>query len=121
MAAVEDRLLEAGAQIIWVLEQTPSFEPGTASACRAFVDSRGSRRGLCVGDSETMGQMIPSMSTWDDAPFSNETGTGRGFDLIVSRRDMVIRAAPTHGTGGANENLTGEELLARVNEVIAGL
>ena len=112
---IEDQFLAAGAQIIWVLEQTSTFQPGTAENCRAFVESRGSRAGYCVGDSQTMNQMIPSMSTWDDAPFA----IGRGFDLIVMRRDMVIRDVSTHGTPGGNENLTGAGLLESVRAVLA--
>ncbi len=117
MASIEDQFIAAGAQIIWVLEQTDRFEPGTAENCRAFVNSRGSSMGLCVGDSQTMNQMIPSDSTWDDSPLA----IGRGFDLIVPRSTMRIEEVYTHGTPGGNDNLSGEELLAHVQAVLDGL
>lgn len=117
MAAIEDQFNAAGAQIVWVLTETASFEPGTATTCRDFVNTRGSAGGICVGDSQTMNQMIPSTTTWDDSPFA----LGRGIDIIVVRSTMVIAEAYSHGTPSGNDNLTGEELLARVQAVVAGL
>lgn len=70
-----------------------------------------------MGDGQTMGQSTPSDRTWTESPLA----LGRGYDLIVSRRDMVLRDAPTHGTPAGNENLTGAELLARVQAVIDAL
>lgn len=117
MAQVEEDFIAAGAQIIWVLAQTSGFEQGTAMTCREFMDTRNSDAGWCVGDGQTMGQMTPSDSTWTDSPLA----IGRGYDLIVTRHDMVIRDAPTHGTPVGNDNLTGPELLARVQAVIDAL
>lgn len=108
---------EAGAEIIWVLTQTSAFDPGTATNCREFLDSRMSDKGWCVGDSQTEGQTTPADNTWASSPFA----IGRGYDVIVSRRDMVIRDVATHGTPMGNDNLTGEELLARVRAVLAAL
>ncbi len=119
MAQVEEQFVAAGAQIIWVLQQDSSVQQGTAMSCRDFMNAnpRNSDAGWCVGDGETTGQMTPSDRTWTDSPLA----LGRGYDLIVSRRDMVIRDAPTHGTPSGNENLTGAELLARVQTVIDSL
>ena len=119
MAQVEEQFVAAGAQIIWVLQQDSRFAPGTAMSCREFMNGapRDSDQGWCVGDGQTMGQSVPSDSTWTESPLA----LGRGYDLIVSRRDMVIRDAPTHGTPGGNDNLTGEELLARVQAVLDSL
>jgi hypothetical protein len=119
VAQVEDDFIAAGAQIIWVLTQNQSVEAGTAEDCRAFIESdpRNSMQGWCVGDSETMGSTLGSTSIWHDSPFA----IGRGYDAIVSRRDMVIRDVATHGTPIGNENLTGKELLARVQAVIDSL
>ena len=41
--------------------------------------------------------------------------------MIVTRRDMVIRDVAHHATPAGNDNLTGAELLARVEAVIAAL
>jgi hypothetical protein len=114
VAQVEEDFNAAGAQIIWVLTETSSFEPGTAATCREFLASRGSMGGWCVGDSQTMGQSTPSTTTWADSPFA----IGRGYDVIVSRRDMMVRDVATHGTPMGNDNLTGMELLARVQAVL---
>ena len=109
----------AGAQIIWVLTETSDFDPGTATTCREFLNAapRSSNAGWCVGDSQTMGQTVPSMTTWADSPFA----IGRGYDVMVSRRDMLIRDVATHGTPRGNDNLTGKELLARVQAVLDSL
>ena len=77
------------------------------------MDSVGSNLGWCVGDSET----IPLPGTFDESPFSIE----RGFDIIVPRGGMDIRYTTNHGTGGGNENISGEELLAEVQAVVASL
>lgn len=112
MAQVEEDIIAAGAQVIWVLEQTPRFQPGTADDCRSFMRSRGSNAGLCVGDGETM----PTPGVWDSAPFA----IGRGFDLIVRRSTMRIEWVSTHGTPAGNENLTGPEVLEQVRRVVGG-
>jgi hypothetical protein len=117
VAQVEEDFIAAGAQIIWVLTETMSFEGGTATNCRAFLNSRMSDQGWCVGDSQTEGQTVPSDTTWADSPFA----IGRGYDVIVSRRDMRIRDVATHGTPLGNDNLTGPELLARVQAVLDSL
>lgn len=110
---VEQQIVDAGAQIIWVLEQTTFGEPGTAENCRDFMDSVGSTLGWCVGDSETM----PVPGTFDESPFSIE----RGFDIIVPRGGMDIRYTTNHGTVSGNENITGAELLVEVQAVVASL
>lgn len=102
-----------------MLQQTSGFDQGTATTCREFIEGnpRNSDAGWCVGDGQTMGQSTPSDRTWTSSPIA----IGRGYDLIVSRRDMVVRDAPTHGTPSGNDNLTGPELLARVQAVIDSL
>lgn len=110
---VEQDILAAGAQIIYVLEQNSFGQPGTAELCRAFMDSRGSTAGWCVGDGETM----PMAGVFDTSPFS----LARGFDIIVPRGSMEIVYSTNHGTPAGNENLTGEELLAIIQMVAAGL
>lgn len=109
MAQVEQDILNAGAQIIWVLEQTAAFQPGTATDCRTFVRSQGSRAGICVGD----GQTQPTAGVWDRSPFAR----GRGIDMIVRRSDMHVVWVSTHGTPAGNENLTGAEVLAEVRRI----
>ncbi|MEM9461391.1 MAG: hypothetical protein AAGF11_44920 [Myxococcota bacterium] len=113
MAQVEQDIIDAGAQLIWVLEQNTSMNIGTAVDCRSFMDERGSTQGWCVGDGMTM----PVPGTFDDSPFS----IARGFDMIVVRETMTVAFSSSHGTPNGNENLTGEELLAEVEAVIAGL
>ena len=61
--------------------------------------------------------LLEASSALDASPFSG----GRGFDMIVTRRDMVIRDVAHHATPAGNDNLTGAELLARVEAVIAAL
>ncbi|PRP93155.1 hypothetical protein ENSA5_44220 [Enhygromyxa salina] len=110
---VEQQILDAGAEIVWVLEQDSFLQPGTAEGCRDFLDGAGSTLGWCVGDSETQ----PMPGTFDNSPFS----VGRGFDIIVPRQTMAIAFTTNHGTPGGNENISGEELLAEIIAVIEGL
>lgn len=110
---MEQDIIDAGAQIIWVLEQNTGGNIGTAEDCRAYIDGKGSTQGWCVGDGMTM----PVPGTFDDSPFSN----ARGFDMIVVRETMTVVFSSTHGTTAGSENLTGAELLAEVEAVVAGL
>lgn len=109
----EQEIEDAGAQIIWVLEQDQGGNDGTAFNCRSYMDGKGSTQGWCVGDVETM----PLPGTFDDSPFSIE----RGFDIIVVRETMEVVFSTSHGTTGGNENITGEELLAEVRTVVDAL
>ena len=86
-------------------------QPGTAEACRDFMDDRGSEAGLCVGD----GQTEPEAGVWDNSPFS----VGRGFDIIVPRDSMEIVFTTNHGTPAGNENIDGEDVLEAVIEAVA--
>ncbi|EDM76569.1 hypothetical protein PPSIR1_24214 [Plesiocystis pacifica SIR-1] len=107
---MEQQIVDAGAEIIWVLEANALFQPGTAQACRDFMDAQGSQLGWCVGDGETM----PTAGTFDNSPFSQM----RGFDIIVPRESMVIEFSTSHGTPGGNDNISGSDLLAQI-EMIA--
>ena len=109
----EADIINAGAEIIWVMEQTPTLQPGTADNCRSWLDFIGSTDGTCVGDSQT--QPVPG--TFDNSPFS----IARGFDIIVVRETMEIVWVTTHGTPSGNENIAGADVLAEVQAVIAGL
>lgn len=113
MAQWEQEIIDAGAQIIWVLEQNSGGNVGTATDCRTYMDGKGSTAGWCVGDGMTM----PVPGTFDDSPFSN----ARGFDMIVVRETMEVVFSSTHGTTSGSENLTGEELLMIVQDIVAGL
>jgi hypothetical protein len=106
---VEQQILDAGAEIIWVLETDSFLQPGTAQGCRNLVDSLGSTHGWCVGDGDT--QPVPG--TFDNSPFSIE----RGFDIVLPTQTMVIEYATNHGTPQGNENITGEELLAQIQAI----
>lgn len=110
---VEQAIVDAGAEIIWVLEQNAFLQPGTPEDCRNMMDSLGSTHGWCVGDSQT----FPTPGAFDNSPFSQ----ARGFDIIVPRGSMTIEFATNHGSPGGNENLTGEELLAEVQAIAASL
>ena len=110
---VEQQIQAAGAEIIWVLEADAFLQPGTAAACRDFMDAQGSAIGWCVGDGET----LPTPGTFDNSPFS----IGRGFDIIVPRSTMEIVFTTSHGTPGGNENIDGEALLAAVEAVADSL
>ena len=100
-------MIAAGAQLIWVLEDDRSFVSGTATSCRDFMDSLGSTNGRCVGD----GQTSPTADAFDNSPFS----VNRGFDMIVRRSDMRVVFTTSHGTGAANDNPTGQDILDAVN------
>lgn len=113
MAEVEDEIVAAGAEIIWVLEQDVEGTPGTAALCMDTLDYFASEQGWCVGDDQTQ----PEAGTFDESPFSE----GRGFDIIVPIRTMTIEYTTNHGTPSGNENPTGEEVLAAVEEIVAGL
>jgi hypothetical protein len=109
---VEDEIVAAGAQIVWVLEAGPGLEPGTAELCDEVMTELGSGPvGLCVGDAETE----PEPGVWDASPFSEY----RGFDIALPRTTMEILWSSSHGTPGGNENLDGEAVLDAVREVVA--
>ncbi len=104
---MEDEIIEAGADLIWVLEEDQQFQGGTASACRSHVNGLGSDRGLCVGD----GQTIPEPEVFDRSPLA----VGRGFDMIVERKTMRIVYS---SAGGAQRRLLqGPELLQTVQRL----
>ena len=106
--------MAAGAQIVWVLEDDPTFQDGTADSCQTVMDVLGSQdQGLCVGD----GQTEPVANTFDSSPFS----VARGFDMIVPRSTMQVVWSSSHGTTSGNENLTGADVLAEVRSVVSGL
>ncbi len=111
MAEYEEDIIDAGAQLIWVLEQTTTGQDGTAETCLAFVEAQGSDAGWCVGD----GQTWPEPGTFDESPFS----VARGFDMIVDLADMRITWTSSHGTPSGNENLTGADVLEAVEEAVA--
>ncbi len=109
VAGLEDAIVGTGAEIVWVLEQDVSVEPGTAEGCMDAMDDLGSDdQGWCVGD----GQTEPVPGTFDDSPF----GVGRGFDMIVARTTMEIVWTTSHGTPEGNDNLDGEAVLAAVED-----
>jgi hypothetical protein len=110
---VEQQILDAGAEIIWVLETDSFLQLGTAQGCRNLVESLGSTHGWCVGDADT--QPVPG--SFDNSPFSIQ----RGFDIIVPRYNMVIEYTTNHGTPQGNENITGEELLAQIQMIADSL
>jgi hypothetical protein len=113
VAEWDDEIEDAGARILWVLEQGPLLGRGTAANCRDFMDGHGSDRGWCVGDDET----LPEPDVFDDSPFS----VGRGFDIIVTRHDMKIVYSTSHGTPQGNENLTGADILDAVEAAVEDL
>ena len=86
--------------------------PGTADGCRSFMRRRGSDKGLCIGDAETM----PTPGVFDRSPIAIR----RGYNILVRRRDMRIVYTNTQGTPRGNDNLTGAQLLANIRRVIAG-
>lgn len=110
MAQLEEQFLAENLEIIWVLEQDTSFQGGTAQSCRTFMNGRGSDKGWCVGDGQTM----PTPGVFDDSPFS----IARGFDMLVDRATMTVLFAASHGTPSGNENLSGQQLLDEVRRVL---
>ena len=105
--------MEAGAQIVWVLEQGPNVEPGTAELCDEVMTELGSGPvGICVGDAET--EPVPGV--WDASPFSQY----RGFDIVLPRQTMEILWSSSHGTPSGNENLSGKQVLDAVRQVVEG-
>lgn len=111
MVEYEEDIINAGAQLVWVLEQTTTFGEGTAAACLAFLEDQGSDAGWCVGDAQTW----PEPGTFDESPF----GIDRGFDMIVDLADMRITWTSNHGTGANYDNLTGADVLAAVEAAVA--
>lgn len=110
---VEQQIVDAGAEVIWILAQDGFGTPGTAQSCRNFMDSQGSELGWCVGD----GQTAPTAEAFMDSPFGN----GKGFDMVVVRETMEVVFVTSHGIGGGFENLTGEELLAEIQMIAENL
>lgn len=112
MAEVEDEIVDAGAQIVWVLEQDPSVVDGTVDSCLSVMDALGSEdQGWCVGDAQTR----PEPKTFDASPFS----VARGFDMIVPRATMRVEWTTSDGSPSGNDNLEGADVLAAVREVVA--
>jgi len=112
VADLDEDFNAAGAEIIWVLEQGPRFEDGTAANCVTTMQDLGATTGWCVGDDET----LPAADVFDDSDLANN----RGFDLIVPRSTMRIEWVSTHGTGPNDENPEGEDVLAEVQAVLQG-
>ena len=113
MAAIDDDFIAAGAEIIWILEQGPFFEDGTADNCLDVLTSVGADQGWCVGDDETDD---PYADVWDDSPFAVD----RGVDIIVRRSTMTIEWVASHGSPGGNDNVSAADLLAEVEAIVAG-
>ena len=112
MSAIEDQFEEAGAAIIWVMEQDNDSGPGTAEACMAVMSALGDpQTGWCVGDAETLPYPV-----FDDSPFSE----ARGFDMAVRRSDMVIAYTTNHGNPVRNENPSAQDVLDAVIAVASG-
>jgi hypothetical protein len=110
VAGVEEQIIAEGVEIIWLLEQDSFARDGTAQACRSFMRSMGSDKGLCVGD----GQTEPMPGVFDNSMFA----IGRGFDMVVRRSDMKIIFTASHGTPRGNQNLTGAQLLAEIRRLL---
>lgn len=107
MATIEDDIIAAGAEILWVLEAGPEREAGTAVLCDWVMDELGSEgQGWCVGDAETE----PRPGAFDRAPFSVD----RGFEMIVDAGTMEIVFASSHGSGSGDDNLEPGVLLEEV-------
>lgn len=112
MADISAEFEEAGAEIIWVLEEDRDSQPGTVGGCMEVMDVLGSPSvGWCVGD----GQTEPEAGVFDDA----EVSIYQGFDMIVERRTMRIAFARSHGDSSAP--FSAGELLGAVRGVVAGL
>jgi hypothetical protein len=110
VAEFDDEILEAGAEIVWVLEADSSGAAGTADLCSSVMDVLGDPdRGWCVGD----GQTEPMAGTFDDSPFS----VYRGFDMIVPRDTMEILWTSSHGSPSGNDNIDGQGILDAVRDV----
>lgn len=108
MAQIDDEIIAAGAQIIWVLETDIRGRPGTAEGCRNFMADQGADQGFCVGDGETM----PTPGVFDRSPFA----IGRGFDILMRRSEMRVLWVSPHGTPNGNENLTGAQVLQQIRQ-----
>ena len=105
---VEEEIIEAGAQLIWMLEEDAQFQGGTATACRSHVNGLGSSQGLCLGDGQTM----PEPEVFD----RSQLAVGRGFDMIVERKSMRIVYS---SAGGAERRLIqGPQLLDTVRRMV---
>lgn len=111
MAEIEDELVDAGAEIVWVLEADESLVPGTAERCMEILDDLGSDdQGWCVGDGET----LPEPGVFDDSPFS----VGRGFDMIVAPATMEVLWTTSHGSPSGNDNVDAKEILDAVEAAV---
>jgi hypothetical protein len=113
VADQQDAIVDAGAQIVWVLEADPSFEPGTAELCVDVMGDLGGERGWCVGD----GQTLPTAGVFDDSPFSEE----RGFEMIVAPSTMEVLWSSSHGSTAGNDNLDGDDVLEAVEQAVANV
>ncbi len=108
---VERDIVDAGAQIVWVLQADVRRNPGTRALCDDLFDNEGSERGICVGDNQTR----PEAGTFSDSPFT----FNRGFDMIVDRQTMEIVWTTSHGTTSGSENISGAAVLDAVEAAVA--
>lgn len=108
MRDLEAEYIAAGAQVIWMLQETTGFQPATSAQTHEFYESSiASDVGLRVGDAETQ----PIAGAFENSPFID---TDRGFVMIVRKRDMKIVYENTHGN---ERTLNGQTLLDAVRAV----
>lgn len=113
MANREAEFLAKGVEIIWVLEQSPTFSGGTMDNCLDVMGTLGATAGWCVGDDEIQ----PQPNVFDDSPFS----VNRGFDMLVPRSTMTIEWTSSHGSPAGNDNPSASEMLDAVDALRAEL
>ncbi len=110
MAEEEQTILDAGAQIVWVLEADPAQEPGTMETCVEVMGELGATQGWCVGDGQTM----PTPGVFDNSPFSVD----RGFDMVVTVEAMEILWVSSHGSPSGNDNLDANDVVDAVQAAV---
>lgn len=103
---IEDEIVAAGAEIIWIDQGGGS----TAEGCYERFQNQDSTQGWCVGDGETS----PVAGTFDNSPFA----VNRGFDLIVDRRSMTVVWESSHGSPAGNDNPSAQEVLEAVQAAV---
>lgn len=91
MSAREDEIIATGTQIVWLLQDTQSFDDAGGQDSFDFFSSLSVESGVFVGDLTTEPNLSTddARTTWEDNNV-NSFRSSRGSTMLVRKRDMQI-------------------------------
>ena len=91
MSARADEIIAADTQIVWLLQDTQSYENASGDDSFNFFTSISASRGVFVGDASTVPNLAngEDNTTWEDNSVNSFRG-GRGSTMLVRKRDMKM-------------------------------